>query len=326
MSEPWRAGIHAQGAPLAILESAIASDRVASAYLFEGPSGVGKQLAAVALATRIIGGDDAARARIAAGSHPDVRVFTPRDEGRRNIPVEVLREQILPIAQFAPFEASAAFLIFPEADVSFPEHPSESANALLKTLEEPRRGVHFVLLSERPDRLLPTVRSRCQRLRFGRLPEDVIEGILAAHDVPEEARGPAVALADGRADRALIMAEGAATLLFELALSLDDAMSGGGPGTLVRASEDLVRSDTELSAALDALTTFYRDVAAVCLGLGDRSLAFRHRADVIRERAAHQTAARAADRVELIAQAQIALERNGNPQMVLDALLYDARV
>lgn len=318
--------VQAQDIPLGILERAVEAERVASAYLFEGPSGVGKRLAAVALAQRVIGGDPAVDARIEAGSHPDVRIFLPREEGRRNIQVEALREQILPFAQFAPFEAKAAFLIFPEADVSFPEHPPESANALLKTLEEPRAGVHFVLLSERPDRLLPTIRSRCQSVRFARLPNDVLDAILAAHDVPEEARGPAVALADGRADRALALADGGAKELFERALELDEVCTSGGPGALVRAAEELARGDADVATVLDALITFYRDVAAACLGLPDASLAFRHRAADVRARATRLSAKEAAERVELIQEAQIALfERNANPEIVLDALLYSAR-
>ncbi|HJL19762.1 MAG TPA: DNA polymerase III subunit [Sandaracinaceae bacterium LLY-WYZ-13_1] len=320
------AGIRAQDVAVDILERAVDADRVASSYLFEGPSGVGKQRTALALARRLIGGDPTTDERIVEGHHPDVRVFEPRGDGRRNIQVETLREEILPIAQFAPFEASAAFLIFPEADVSFPEHPPESANALLKTLEEPRPGVHFVLLSERPDRLLPTIRSRCQRVRFGRLPMAVIDDILRAHEVDEAQRGPAVALADGRADRALALADGGAQALLEQALAIDEVATTGGPGSLVRTAEDLARGDTDLATVLEALTTFYRDVAAAALGLPDEALAFRHRAGLIRERAARLSAATAAARVELIQEATVALERNGNPQIVLDALLYGARV
>jgi DNA polymerase-3 subunit delta' len=324
--------VQAQETAIDILERAVAADRAASSYLFEGPSGVGKQLTAIALAQRVIGraiADDAERAavsaRIAQGSHPDVRVFLPREEGKRNIQVEVLRAQILPFAQYAPFEAKAAFLIFPEADTSFPEHPPESANAILKTLEEPRVGVHFILLSERPDRLLPTIRSRCQRVRFGRLPAPLLDSILEARGVDADARGPAVALADGRADRAIALADGGAEQLLEQALALDEVVSVGGPGALVRASEELARSK-ELKAVLDALVTFYRDVAAAGLGLADERLAFRHRAADIRGRAQRTSPARAAERVELVQQALIALERNGNPQIVLDALLYGARV
>ncbi len=320
------ARVEAQASALGILEHALASGRVASAYLFEGPSGVGKELAAVALAEAMIGADDKVSARIRGGAHPDVQIFRPRDEGKRNIQVAALREQILPVAQFAPFEASAAFLIFPEADVSFPEHPPESANALLKTLEEPRPGVHFVLTSERPDRLLPTIRSRCQRVRFGRLPAELLERILDARGVPEDARGPAVALADGRADRALALAEGGAELLLEQALALDDACARGGPGELVRASEALARGDDDLALVLDAFLLFSRDLAAAGLGLPDDALAFRHRAALVRERAARTPPARATRRAELVRDALVALERNGNRQVVLDSLLYSARM
>jgi len=110
-------------------------DRVASAYLFDGPSGVGKELAALAFAIDIVGaGDPHVAERIKSGSHPDVRVFRPREEGKRNIQVDVLRTEILPLAQFAPFEATSTFFIFPEADISFPGFQPEAANALLKTL------------------------------------------------------------------------------------------------------------------------------------------------------------------------------------------------
>lgn len=318
--------IEGQTAAVDLLQHAVDSDRVASSYLFEGPSGVGKQRAALALAKVVLQADDHTAQRIDAGSHPDVRVFLPREDGKRNIQVDTLRQQILPIAQFAPFEAKAAFLIFPEADVSFPELPPESANALLKTLEEPRPNVHFVLLSERPDRLLPTIRSRCQRVRFSRLTPELLRRVLSDNAIPEGSRDAAIALADGRADRALALAEGEASQLLEVALEVDEACTAGGPGTLVRVSEKLVRGELPLRTVLDALVTFYRDVAAAGLGLPDDKLAFRHRAGDIRARAARVSPARAADRVEQIGQAQIALERNGNPQVVIDALLYGARV
>lgn len=318
--------IEAQSVAIGILERAIEADRVASSYLFEGPSGVGKALAARALAERMIGGDTATRARIGAGSHPDYRVFLPREEGRRNIQVDALRKEILPLTHYAPFEAGAAFFVFPEADVSFPEIPPESANALLKTLEEPRPGVHFILLSERPDRLLPTIRSRCQRVRFGRLPPALLDRILTDRGADAEARGPAVALADGRADRAIALAEGGAHELLEHALALDEVCTSGGTGALVRASESIVRGDTDLAMVLDAWLLFSRDLAAAALGLPDEQLAFRHRAALVRERAARISPARAARRADLVRDAVAALERNGNPQVVIDTLLYSARL
>ena len=141
----------------------------------------------------------------------------------------------------------------------------------------------------------------------------------------EEARGPAIALADGRADRAIALADGGAQHLLERALELDEISTRGGPGALVKAAEQLARGD-ELAAVLDALVTFYRDVAAASLGLPDDALAFRHSGAMIRERAERLGARRAAERVEAIAEARLALERNANAEITLDALLFEARV
>jgi len=322
--------VMAQPGAVRTLRRAVERDRIASAYLLEGPSGVGKKLAALALGQAILcelepgkgcGACPTCR-RIAEGKHPDVRLFGPRDEGNRNIQVELLRNEILPVAQYAPFEGRAALLIFPEADVSFPEAHPESANALLKTLEEPRRNVHFALLAERPDRLLPTIRSRCQSVRFNRLPPATLERILAAHGVKERERDAAVALADGRADVALSLAEtGTSDAVLEHALRIDRCVQSSRPGSLVQLAEDLARSD-ELSLALDTLATFYRDVAAASLGLPDDALVFRHEAEAVRDRAETLDAAQASARVELVRETVETFERNANKQVALDALFY----
>jgi DNA polymerase-3 subunit delta' len=319
----------AQDAAVTILRSAVARDRLPNAYLFEGPSGVGKQRAALALAHAVIARStpdekraDVAR-RIAAGAHPDVRIFAPRDEGDRNIQVAQVREQILPFTQFAPFEAKSAFVILPEADVSFPDNHPEAANALLKTIEEPRAGVHFVLLAERPDRLLVTIRSRCQKVRFARLPAATLEAIVDRAGAPPESRIAAVALADGRADRAVALArEGAADALLDRAMSIEDAASRGIPGELVSLAEQLAKNE-DAFAVLDALSTLYRDVAAAALGAPDASLAFRHRADRIRARAGVVGAARASRACEHIREVEERIEQNANKEALLGRLLFD---
>jgi DNA polymerase-3 subunit delta' len=248
-------------------------------------------------------------------------VFTPRDEGGRNLQVETVREQVLPFAQFAPFEAKHAFLIFPDADISFPEAHPEAANALLKTLEEPRPGVHFVLLAERPDHLLTTIRSRCQRVRFSPLPDATVDGILERAGVAPELRTAAVALAEGRADRASVLAvEGAADALLALAMRVDAAAAGGRAGDIVLVAEEVAKFEP-LSLALEALSRYYRDVAAAGLGIGDEHLAFRHRAAEIRARAEHLPPARAANACALLRQLDEHLAQNANKEIALGALI-----
>ena len=318
--------VRAQEAVVQTLRRARDLERIASAYLFDGPSGVGKELAATAIATDVVsGGDPHMVDRIKTGAHPDVRVFRPRDEGKRNIQVEVLRNEILPLAQFAPFEAGSTFFIFPEADVSFPEFQPEAANALLKTLEEPRPNVHFILTSERPDSLLSTIRSRCQRLRFGRLPSAVLREILSAEEIPEASITPAIALSAGRADVALALArDGTVGELTDLVFSVDEAVRGSGPGTLVDLAEQLGRRD-DLELALLAMQNFYRDLTITSLGNDPGDLAFSGRNEELRQRAASIDPGEAAARVSLIHECIGSMRQNANRQVALDALLFGLR-
>ena len=319
--------VRSQRAAVNALWRALERGKLSSAYLFHGPSGVGKELAAVALATDVLehGDPNVSRDRIAAGNHPDVRVFRPREEGKRNLQVEVLRTEILPLAQFAPFEAKSTFFIFPEADISFPDFQPEAANALLKTLEEPRPNIHFILTSERPNALLQTIRSRCQGIRFGRLPAPVLRDILDAEGIGPDAIGPAIALSAGRADVALAMCrDGAVESLTTLVQRVDDAIQGSGPGAVVDAAEQLARwDDPEL--ALQALQNFYRDIAVMSLEGADVELGFGHLEADLRRRASSLSPAVAAARVSLIQQCSIQVRQNANRQVALDALLFELR-
>ncbi len=323
--------VRGQNHAVRTLERAVAQGRLAHAYLFDGPSGVGKQRAALGLAKALLCSRHPGKGchscpichRIDAGNHPDARVFRPRDEGSRNIQVETLRSEILPVSQYAPFEGQAAVLIFPEADVSFPLQHPEAANALLKTLEEPRPNVHFVLLAERPDRLLITIRSRCQRVRFGRLPQAVLEHVLESHEVREELWGPAIGLADGRADRALALCvDGLAQNLVERAVRIDTLLGQGKTGRLIELSEELSKQ-ADLPLMLETLTLFYRDVALRALGGERHALLFQSASAEIDARARKLGAARAAQHAHTLSQLPDLFARNANAQITLDRVLLE---
>lgn len=325
--------IHGQNPAMQVLGRALATDRLAHSYLFEGPSGVGKQRAALALGLAALCpnapkkgcGTCSVCTRILGGNHPDVRVFRPRDEGARNLSVETVRETVLPVAQFAPFEGKTAFLIFPDADVSFPEVHPEAANALLKTLEEPRPRVHFVLIAERPDRLLVTIRSRCQRVRFGRLPQLVLEHVLENAGVPQAEWETAIALADGRADRALsLVQDGRGKALLERALHIDATLERGATGRLIELSEQLAKAE-DLGLVVGMLSIFYRDVAAAALGMPPSSLSLQNQRDRIAEQAQKLGAARSSARVQKLGELAELFQRNANPQITLDSLLLELR-
>lgn len=200
-----------QGQPLAtqVLQSALTHQRLAPAYLFSGPDGVGRRLGALRFMEGVLTGggpDPRERRRLEERNHPDLLWVEPTysHQGRlisrseaeaagvnRRTPPQVRLEQIRDLGRFLarqPLESPRGLVVLEQ-----PEAMAEgAANALLKTLEEPGHGL-LILLSAAPDRLLTTIRSRCQQIRFTRLPDAAMQTVLA--QLPEAAGHQALEVA-----------------------------------------------------------------------------------------------------------------------------------
>src|SRR3954453_4096234 len=180
-----------------LLSRSVARDSLPPSLIFAGPAGVGKRLTALAVAqtlnclnlvtagsgrTDVVSGSRwtagaalpidacgkcAACTRIVRGMHPDVLLIAPGDSG--SIKIDTVRDAIDRSA-YRPFEGRRRVVIIDEADALVPQ----AQNALLKTLEEPPSACVFILVTSRPDVLLPTVLSRCPQLRFRSLSADDI--------------------------------------------------------------------------------------------------------------------------------------------------------
>src|SRR5205085_6601728 len=108
-------------------------------------------------------------------------------------------QTIVAMSQSRPHEAAARVIVIDEAD----RLNINAGNCLLKTLEEPAAGTHIVLVTSAPDRILPTIRSRAQRIRFRALPAEALVALLvSAHGVTAQRAAVAAALADGSVARA----------------------------------------------------------------------------------------------------------------------------
>ena len=217
--------IRAQDPAVETLTRALETGRVHHAYRFEGPAGVGKEMAAFALARALVceEGERLGCGRCGACEravtlsdeephvplHPDVvliarGLYPPSSLGASHpetvaIGVDQIRRIVLARAGYPPHEGRALVFIVRDAD----ELTVQAANALLKTLEEPHHHTHFVLLTSRPSLLLDTVRSRTLPVRFGPLPTELLEQILTERGLPT-----AVApLAEGSASLALALAD-----------------------------------------------------------------------------------------------------------------------
>jgi DNA polymerase-3 subunit delta' len=187
-----------------VLGSALASNSPSHAYLFHGPPGTGKRTAARALAAELLaaGEDDpaAARARVMHGTHPDLTWVRPT--GAHVMRVSDVDGPVVAAAGRTPFESSRRVFVLERVDTM----NDEVANRLLKTLEEPPSFVHLVLLTDQLGRVLETVVSRCQLVRFNPLPAERITRMLEDEGV-EHARATACGrLALGNAARARFLA------------------------------------------------------------------------------------------------------------------------
>jgi DNA polymerase-3 subunit delta' len=179
---------HARAVLAPALEGA---ERASHAYLFHGPGGAGKREAARALAAGLLsaGAPDAAnsRARVISGAHPDLTWVAP--SGAHEILVSDIDGPVISAASKTPFEASCRVFVIERVD----ELGDEAANRMLKTLEEPPSYVHLILLTDRLGEVLPTIRSRCQLVRFDAPHPEEVAATLEAQGVM-----PATALACAR--------------------------------------------------------------------------------------------------------------------------------
>src|SRR5579884_331216 len=222
--------ITGQDRAVALLQRA--ARRPVHAYLLVGPRGSGVDDAARCFAATMLApdGDDRVERLVLRGMHPDVVEVEPE---RTVISVQQVRDEIVVEAARAPVEGDHKVIIVFEAD----RLSDESANALLKTLEEPPPHAHFVLVTDTPDELLETVRSRSQRVDFAALDAHAITDALTGEGFDAQTVALAVPLAGGQLGRARDLAGrlGPLRLAFvEAAAQLD-----GTAGIAVRLAEGL---------------------------------------------------------------------------------------
>jgi DNA polymerase III subunit delta' len=204
----------------ATILDAMRAGRMHHAWLITGPEGVGKATLAYRFARRLLAGCPTENSlaldpgnpvfrRVAAGSHADLqtieRVLNEKTKRMQSqIPVEKVRE-INGFMRLTPAEGGWRVVVVDGAE----ELNQASANALLKILEEPPPRAILLLVCAAPGRLLPTIRSRCRRLRLTPLADAPMGQLLAQYlpQLPADDRGRLITLAEGSPGRAIMLVE-----------------------------------------------------------------------------------------------------------------------
>ncbi len=330
-----------EGQPRAVesLSAALRSGQLHHAYLFGGPEGVGKERTAEAFAQALLClerpgegcGSCAACSRVARRNHPDVTWLMPEAvaverglAGRSDFtgtPSRELKvEQVRALQErlsLRPLEAPRKLAIVVAAE----SLNTQAQNAFLKTLEEPPPDTVMVLLASAPDRLLPTIRSRCSKVHFGPLPTALVsERVAQARGLDASTAHMVAVMAAGSLGRALEMDVKGLARRAELIRRFEEV--GSDARRLLRFAEEFGGSRQDAEDALAVLQLWTRDVALAKVGA--EGLANTDLAELAREVAERTTEPALHRRSARIESALTAITtRNASPRLQLERLLVE---
>ena len=309
------------------LERALRGGHAHHAYRFEGPEGVGKTFTAFAFAQALLCEVDdslgcgkcsacerAVTLRDGVPLHPDLilvgrglydaETLGRKTEEGKEISIDQVRKLVLSHSAYSPHEGRARVFIIKEAD----ELSISAANALLKTLEEPRERTHFVLVTSRPNKLLVTIRSRSMPIRFVQLRDGVLAQLLGKRGVSDEKIAEIMPFAEGSLARAMD--------------SIEDEMASDRNVFIGRVGEAIAAPSMALGIQLGESAEKNRlSLRAQVEGLA-RHFAIRARSEVNAERG---KAERLAEAYEIAMRAATYLEGNASTSLTIIEMVADLK-
>lgn len=332
------AAVEGQQRAVEALRSALRLDSVHHAYLFGGPDGVGKELTAVGFVQALFCpqapeegcGACSTCLRVAGGNHPDVVWVMPEAEqiarkraGRSDFtgaPSAFIRvEQVRALQErlaYRALEGTRKVALLLEAH----QLNAQAQNALLKTLEEPPGEATLILVTASPDRLLPTIRSRCAKIPFGPLPLEVVARHLkTAHRYEPAAASLAAAMGGGSLARALAVDLEGLGARREVIQHFEEVRAEDAR-TVLRFAERFGASREDADACLRILGLWVRDLALV--RGGGSAVAHRDLEDLLAQAAPRHPLEELLRRERLIEQAKLAISsRNASAKLQLERLM-----
>jgi len=312
--------IKGQDEAIGLLKGDISAGRIFSSYLFTGPEGIGKALAAKKFAKAINCADRAfapcercvSCKRVDSESHPDVFFVRPKGASR-SIGIREIREAITR-ASLKPYEAGKKVFVIDNAD----SMNQEAANAFLKTLEEPPAETLFVLIATSEKALLPTIVSRCLTIRFSQAePKEVERFIMDKFSVTEEKAAILTSFSSGRIGKAVKMHEenllekknGLIGKLSSRDALLDELLSYDGRD--------------ELKEKLEILLSYFRDIMLYKSVGGDGPFYNIDRIQDIKNQAGRFTKEKLRSVIQRIITLQSYVDYNVNPKLIVDVLVNE---
>jgi len=328
------AQILGQESAVTILRNALLGGRLAHAYLFVGPQGVGKHLTALTLAKAMNcqfppeAGDSCEKCssclKVNSSNHADVILLGPEGDYIKIDQIRDLQRRL----RYRPLEGGRRACIIDSAD----RLNDAASNAFLKTLEEPPDETHLFLITSRPHQLLSTIHSRCQWIKFRALSIGHISQILEkTHSLEEEKALFYASLAGGSAGQALALSN---RVDFQKRLNWlreFTEISRKTTEEIFDTCERMAKEEEEVNHLLELWKIWVRDVMVFKIQVesagenpGDRLINHDLRAEVAEESKRYSF-----DRLDfffgLISDVQKAIALNANRQLALETLMLEMK-
>lgn len=315
--------IKAQEGAVAFLEKVLEKGMFAHAYIFAGPSGVGKRTTAVGFAAAVCCTDANEKLgcggclncrRIQNGNYANLKVVEP--SGGKTIKIDQIRE-VQSFLKFKPDNEDYRFIIVDKAH----NMTAEASNSLLKMLEEPPAKTCFILITENLSSMLPTVVSRSQVINFNRLPRAVVREILNAEGFESERASGVIPLSRGSAGEAfeLIQQEEVQTWRRHIISSIS-ALPVSTAEILEQAKK--ISSEFDVAMFLEITLSYYRDILVWKLTGREDVVINTDFLSLIKENGSDENSSLLSN-FQAVTWSQRAVRDNANAQLVLENLLLE---
>ncbi|KXG74163.1 DNA polymerase III subunit delta' [Thermotalea metallivorans] len=309
------------------LKSAILYNRIAHAYIFDGPEGIGKKMTALAFAKAVVckqGQGDACHIcpsciKFQRNNHPDIRVIEPEGNSIKNKQIEDFQQDIL----IKPYESNKKVYIVKDAH----DMTVSAQNRILKTLEEPPAYAVIVFTTTNANSLLPTIRSRCQILKFHRIGQPRIEAFLMRKYGMEEGEARVFsAFSDGIVGKAMKLKESEVfKVRREETIDIIDAVLEREVVEIFQLIDFFEKYKEDIDEILDFMLVWFRDMLMlketgtdmVLINLDKRNILQKHLYRIGYEKTSHI--------IEIIEKTKRDLKANVNFQLAMEMLLLNIR-
>lgn len=311
----------------ALIQNSLKKDRMAHAYLFEGPHGTGKKEAGLLIAKSLFceSPDDSYVPcetcinckRAEHGNHPDIHLVEPDGLSIKIDQIRSLRKEF----SKAGVESKKKLYLITNAE----KMTVSAANSLLKFLEEPNSDTTAILMTEQIQQILPTILSRCQTVPFKALPAEKVSERLVEAGVNEGKAFLLASLTNNIKEALELNTDDWFAQARKIVLKLYEALKQNPLYAMTALQEDWFghfKEKNQLDQGLDLLLLVYKDLLYIQLGK-NRQLAYPEQRQQFEKDALHTSLRKLSEQMTAILEAKRKLHANMNPQLLMEQLVLN---